>query len=424
MKAIWHIALKDIRMILGDKAAAFFAFGWPVMVALLFGAVFSVGGSGEWRMRLAVVDEDDTAQSREFVRELDEREEVEVVEADRAEATEKVRRGELEAFVVLPPGFGRAREQTFWGGATRLEMGVDPSRKATAGLLRGVLMRQMFSSFEKYFTDPDYMRSEMARARRELAAARDAEEPLHSLLLQFLESAEQMAEHMPPPGEDATVEWAPFDIGQTDVARQQEQRPRSSYELTLPQGAAWGVICCAAVFGISLVVERSKGTLRRLQAAPLGRAHILAGKALACFVSMCGVALLIFGVGRMFLHVRPGSYPLLALAVAATAVCFVGIMMVVSVLGRTEASANAFAWPIFMVMALAGGGMVPLMAMPGWLRAISTFSPLKWGMLALEGAIWRDFSLVEMLKPCGILLGVGVVCFALGVRLFPWTHEG
>ncbi|MFO8006529.1 MAG: ABC transporter permease [Candidatus Brocadiia bacterium] len=424
MRAIWHIALKDIRLILCDKAAAFFAFGWPVMVALLFGTIFSVGGPGEWKMRVAVVDEDGTAQSREFIRELDEREELEVVETERQQATEKVRRGELGAYIVLPPGFGRAREQSFWGGPARVELGIDPSRKATAGLLKSVVMRQMFSSYERYFTDPDYVRAEMGKARREVEAGDDVPEPMRSTLLQFLRSAEKMADHMPQPGEGGSREWVPFDFEQTDVARRQEQRPRSSYELTMPQGAAWGFICCAAVFGISLVIERSKGTLRRLQAAPLGRAHILAGKALACFASMCAVAAVIFAFGRFAFGVRPGSYAMLALAVGSTAVCFVGIMMVVSVLGRTEASANAFAWPIFMIMALAGGGMVPLMAMPGWLRAISTFSPLKWGMLALEGAIWREFSLAEMLKPCGILLAVAIVCFALGVRLFPWTHEG
>jgi hypothetical protein len=28
-----------------------------------------------------------------------------------------------------------------------------------------------------------------------------------------------------------------------------------------------------------------------------------------------------------------------------------------------------------------------------------------------------------MLLPCGILVGVGLVCFAIGVRAFGWTQE-
>jgi hypothetical protein len=30
--------------------------------------------------------------------------------------------------------------------------------------------------------------------------------------------------------------------------------------------------------------------------------------------------------------------------------------------------------------------------MPGFLRTASNFSPMKWGILALEGAIWREAS--------------------------------
>jgi hypothetical protein len=34
-----------------------------------------------------------------------------------------------------------------------------------------------------------------------------------------------------------------------------------------------------------------------------------------------------------------------------------------------------------------------------------------------QGAIWRGFSLGEMMLPCAVLLGVGVVCFSTGVGL-------
>jgi ABC-2 type transport system permease protein len=68
-----------------------------------------------------------------------------------------------------------------------------------------------------------------------------------------------------------------------------------------------------------------------------------------------------------------------------------------------------------MPLAMLGGGMVPLIAMPEWMQAASNVSPIKWGIEALEGAIWRDYSLTDMLLRCGVLVGVGAVCFALGV---------
>ena len=42
----------------------------------------------------------------------------------------------------------------------------------------------------------------------------------------------------------------------------------------------------------------------------------------------------------------------------------------------------------------------------------------------MEGAVWRDFSTREMLVPWAVLLSVGVVLFAAGVRGFAWMDEG
>jgi ABC-2 type transport system permease protein len=117
------------------------------------------------------------------------------------------------------------------------------------------------------------------------------------------------------------------------------------------------------------------------------------------------------------LGVRLGNPLLLAVGAVSTAIGFTGLMMFVSTLGKTEAGVAGAGWGIMMPMAMLGGGMVPLIAMPPWMQTASHVSPMKWGIMALEGAIWRDFSLQEMLLPCGILLAVGVLFYAVGVWL-------
>ena len=114
----------------------------------------------------------------------------------------------------------------------------------------------------------------------------------------------------------------------------------------------------------------------------------------------------------------PGSWLLLAAAGLSVAICFVGIMMIVAAIGRTEQSAGGLGWAIMMPLTMFGGGMIPLFAMPGWMRAVGTASPVKWGILALEGALWRGFGPAELLLPCAILVAVGVVGFGLGARAF------
>ncbi|HMQ15745.1 MAG TPA: ABC transporter permease [Phycisphaerae bacterium] len=131
---------------------------------------------------------------------------------------------------------------------------------------------------------------------------------------------------------------------------------------------------------------------------------------------------LLLGFGYVVVGVRPGSWPLLILAVACAAVAFVGIMQLLSVLGRTEQAAGGIGWAILTVMAMLGSGMVPLFFMPTWMQQVGSISPVKWVVYALEGAIWRGLSPAEVLLPCGILVAIGVTTFAIGGRAFSWSE--
>jgi ABC-2 type transport system permease protein len=84
------------------------------------------------------------------------------------------------------------------------------------------------------------------------------------------------------------------------------------------------------------------------------------------------------------------------------------------VLGWSEAAVGGISWAVLVVMAMFGGGMIPLAAMDGVLAQLSHISIFRWTILALEGAVWRDYTLMEMLTPCGILLAIGVGGFVVG----------
>jgi ABC-2 type transport system permease protein len=92
-------------------------------------------------------------------------------------------------------------------------------------------------------------------------------------------------------------------------------------------------------------------------------------------------------------------------------------MMFVSTLGRTEQSVGGAAWAMLMIMAMIGGGTIPLFFMPAWLRSVASISPVKWGIYAIEGAVWRHFTFLEMVGPCAVLLAIAAVFFLLGVLM-------
>lgn len=377
MRQLIALALKDLRLMPRNKGGMFFTFVWPILMTVLFGLAF--GGDGndgaQRKIGIAVVDEDNTDTSRQFLTKIGAS--FELFPMTRTEAENAVRLGDRTAYIVIKPGFGTASQQMFYGSPREIELGVDPRRQAEAGMVEGLLMKHAAADMQKMFTDP-------------------------------------AASAGPGAAAGGSNEWQPLKITAKDVAREY-RGPQNAFDITFPQGVIWGLIGCVMTFGISLVTERTHGTLVRLRMAPLTRGQILGGKALACFLSIMLVEVMLLGLA-LALGVRPSSYPILALAGVSAAICFVGFMMLIATLGKTEQSASGAAWAIMMPLSMIGGAMVPQFVMPAWMQSMSVISPIRWALLAIEGGVWRQFTLNEMVLPCAILISIGVACFAVGTR--------
>jgi ABC-2 type transport system permease protein len=416
MRAVLAVAAKDLRLLVRNPGDLFFTLGWPLLLAVFFGVIFAGPSEGRSPLAVAVVDLDATRESRDFLDRLEKGAGLSVERAaSREEATSLVRRARRVAYVVLPSGFGAASARPFGGAGARVELGVDPSRKAEAAMLEGVLVQQVAAGLQKTMGDRAASRKMVQESLAALrlappgSSSRGDTERFLVELDRFLEKA--------PAASGAGGPFQPLAVDETPVTVE-HHGPRHSFEFTFPQGILWGIMACAANFGIGLVLERTSGTLQRLLATPLSRAQLLGGKALGCFAAILLMEGLLLAVGVAFFHVRPSSPLLLALPLVSAAVAFVGIMMLMAALGRTEQAASGAGWAVLLVMAMLGGGMVPLFVMPPWMLAASNVSPAKWAILGLEGALWRGFSPAEMAVPCGILVGVGLVCFTLGARAF------
>jgi len=445
MGAATALAMKDLRLLLRDKGALFFAIGFPLLMAVFFGTMFGGGGGAEGLSGVAVgvVDLDGSAASGAFVAEMEAGDDFRVTRYETREAAlEDVRRGSRSAAVVLGEGFGASQETVLWGEPARIEIVYDPSRGAEAAMIEGLLTKQAFEALSERFTDSSVM-LRSTRAALDAVRADEAIGPLaRSSLSTLLRSVETfyavnqeswMTDGDEGEGAIDQVQWQPVEIASVSVrdaggaepaAEAGGTDPGSGYDVSFPQGIVWGLIGVSAGFGISLVSERTGGTLRRLRVAPISRADVLAGKGLACFLTTVAVSAALVLIGALVFGVRPGSWPLLALGVASGGVCFTGIMMLLSVLGRSEQAAAGIGWAALLVLGMFGGAMVPLFIMPAWMQSLASFSPVKWAILAIEGPLWRGFGAEEMLVPCGILLVVGAAAFAVGAGVFGRLEEG
>lgn len=434
MMQIFWMALKDLKILFRDPVGAFFIVGFPILMGVFFGLIMGGNGSSgnTGKSRLAVVDLDQSDISRRFVAELGENENLEIEKvADVSEAKESVRRGQKVGMLVIPEGFGKTAGM-LWMPPPKLQIGMDPSRSAESAMIEGMVMQAMGSLIAIRFQNPDQILPSLDEARQQVASADNMNPVTRQLFMTFFGTIEQLVgnvEQLNEADEDndsplANEGFQFVDLEKVDVTRTENpdspraelKKLKSRWDISFPQGMMWGILGCIAGFSISIAQERTRGTMMRLQVAPVTRFHILAGKALACFLTVMGVVAMLTALG-MFLGMRPSNFGLLVVAAFSVAICFVGVMMALSVVGKTEQSVSGIGWAINLVMAMFGGAMVPVMFMPEFIQKLSILSPVKWGLLAIEGAIWREFSLSEMVLPCSILIGIGVVGMVIGTAV-------
>jgi ABC-2 type transport system permease protein len=192
----------------------------------------------------------------------------------------------------------------------------------------------------------------------------------------------------------------------------------SGFVRSLPTGVLWGLMSSAATFAVAMVSERTRGTLHRLRAAPTSDGALLAGKALACWVTCLFVAALLVAVAVIGFGARVDRPLALALAVCSAATGFVGITVLLGVTGKSEQSVAGAGWAVLLACAMLGGAMVPTSLMPEWLQRVGEASPVRWGLSALEtalfragdfGALWRDCLRLALLGVAGIGLAALVL---------------
>jgi ABC-2 type transport system permease protein len=414
MNALWTLARKDLLLLARDRMSMFWMLGFPLIFAALFGSIFGGSGPGKSNpLRVAVVAEGLNAAGRAFVARLDASDALEVEELPRAEAVDAVRLGRKIAYLDIRrmPADGFAM---FGGDTPEIEVGIDPSRQAEQGFLKGLLMEASFAGLREVFADPEQGRAQARRMGERVRAAEDLPAAQKLILTTFFGALDSFLGQVDfGAGEGGAAAAIEPRIETVAVARERSGPP-NAYSVSFPQSILWAILGAAAGFAITLVRERSSGTMVRLLSAPISRSAVLAGKALACFLTICAVVAVLTAVGWLGFGVQVGSVALLALGTASAGACFAGIAMLLSALGRTEQAVGGLAWGVLIVLAMLGGGMVPQIAMPAWMLSAGAISPARWTVQALEGAIWRGFTLGEMLLPCAVLLGFGALAFAVG----------
>ena len=167
------------------------------------------------------------------------------------------------------------------------------------------------------------------------------------------------------------------------------------------------------VTSITMLRERTTGTLERLMTLPLSKLDLLAGYALAFAALATAQAAITSAVafGLLGLDVEGSVAVVVALAVC-NALLGMSLGLFASAFAQTEFQAVQFMPAFVLPQFLLCGLLVPRDQMAEWLEWISVFLPLTWAYEGLQRAIDGDAASL-IARDAAVVIGITLLALVL-----------
>lgn len=173
------------------------------------------------------------------------------------------------------------------------------------------------------------------------------------------------------------------------------------------------------ITSITLLRERTGGTLERLMTTPTGKLDLVGGYAIAFGVAAASQTVIAASVAYLFLGLETAGPAWAVFLIAVISSLFgMALGLFVSAFATTEFQAIQF-MPVFVVPQLLLCGLIwPRDQMAGWLQGVSDALPITYAVKALTevqinpeitAAMWRDLSIVAAAALVATVLGAATL---------------
>ena len=210
-------------------------------------------------------------------------------------------------------------------------------------------------------------------------------------------------------------------VGVTNVtlANTHVTAPLSPFAYVAPADLVLFLGITLLVLSSSLVESRRLGILRRLTAAPVSRAAIVAAEIASRMMVAAGQAVGLLFVGVVLFRVHWGNPFAVFLVVFFLALSFSGASVLIGTASRTEEQATALAIVIGIATGMLGGCLYPLDVVGPAVRAVGHLVPQAWAMDGFIKLIYHGASFADVLPEIAALAGFAVLFTTLAV----WRYD-
>ena len=341
----WALALKELRQIRRDRRLAMSLVVPPMLQVLLFGFALD---SEVRDLRLGVVDESRTSESRELVSAITENRTFRLAGSFLTvrDLEEALAAGRLHVGVVVPYDFARLRAR---GRPATVQVLLNAANANTAQIAQG------------------YVEGAVAWLNRRTDATGGGTRSAGAALVPTAE------------GDDATVTAARAGPARVEI------RPAFLYNPGLVN--AWFIVTGvfgtliilngSLVSGATMIREKERGTVEQLLMTPASALEVIAAKMIPLFALLMGMVALVLTVARIVFHVPfRGSVLLVLVACAGCVLTGIGIGTFLSTFARSANQTQLIGFFVNPPLATLSGALTPIEAMPKWIQPITYLNPI------------------------------------------------
>ncbi len=407
MIALIALIRKDLLLFVADRRALILTMMMPVVLAAFFGYLF--GGSGErqiGKIEIGLVQLDQSATSKKIAASLKTDANLTVLELSPEAAQEQVKKGKLNAAIVLPVGFGDAATSAFFNPKSKPEIPIyyDPSQSTALAMLKGILTQYIMQHVSAdAFSGPGGARV----IDQSLRKLEQENKPELTELKQLLSSAKKFNQSQQS------------SAGSAGVASTGLSTPFATKEVSLTAGPKYNgyahsfagmsvqfILFMGIDAGIGILLMRNLGIWNRLVAAPINFGTILLARVLSstiqAFCLLCFIFLFAILVFNVNIAGSVAGFLGVGLSFCLMAATF-GLL--IAAYGKTPEAARGIAIFAALMMVMLGGAWVPSMMFPGWLQSMTVIIPTRWAVDGMDAMTWRGLGLQAAVTPIVVLLG-------------------
>src|SRR5688500_2733808 len=319
MNALLALTVANIKSYVRDRAALFWTLAFPLIFIFMFGFIFQGGGGGG--LTLGWVDDDASPASEQLRAAFTASGTTDLVDTTEADALARMQDGEVDAVIVVRPGYGDAITTGGAGTATApasITVFTDPSRANLAGSVYQVV----------------------------------------GSVLGVINLG----------GRPPLVVPEPRTVPSVDL---------NCLSYFVPGMRGLSVMQVGIFAAIPLVADREKLILKRLAATPLRRWQLVGSNVLMRLLIAMVQSVIIVAVGVLAFGVEvTGSIAMVAGFVVLGALAFLALGYVVASFAGTEDAANGITSVVQFPMMFLSGTFFPINEMPDVLQAIARIIPL------------------------------------------------